>query len=309
MPVPPYLRIVDDIRALVAAGDLRPGDRVPSARRITRDWGVAVATATKALAVLQREGLTTVRRGVGTVVAEPSPSPRAPARRATTPPRRSGDDDPDRQRIVLAAIDIADADGMAEVSMRRIAAALDVPTMSLYRHVRGKDELVLFMIDAALGEDSFPAERPDGWRPRLELSARLQWRMFRRHPWLAPVMSLTRPQLAPNALRHTDWVLCAFDETGISGTDRMYLHVMLFSFVRGVATAFEPEVEAQRETGLTSDEWMETQTQVIESLAGALPGFRQLVTEDDFDLNLDALFEFGLARILDGVAAFRPALG
>src|ERR1043166_4793946 len=66
---PPYLRIADGIRDRIASGQLRPGDQVPSARRITQEFGVALATATKVLATLQAEGLTKASPGVGTVVA------------------------------------------------------------------------------------------------------------------------------------------------------------------------------------------------------------------------------------------------
>jgi AcrR family transcriptional regulator len=324
------------VRRRIASGELRPGDRVPSARQITRDWGVAIATATKALATLQHEGLTTVRPGVGTVVVERPAEPAAgkttrgaagaagtpidtPARRTSErttsrpsiPDRRSAgrlaDGELTRHRIVQTAIMIADREGMAELSMRRIAAELGAATMSLYRHVPGKEDLILFMIDMALGEERFPATRPAGWRARLELCARLQWRLFRRHPWLAPAMSLTRPQLAPNALAHTEWMLDAFDETGVDLNDRMYIHIMLFSFVRGVATAIEPEAEAERETGMTNDEWMQTQGENIASLftSNALTNFRRLTQRSDFYFDLDLLFEFGLARLLDGIEVFQ----
>jgi AcrR family transcriptional regulator len=305
---PPYLRIVDEVRQRIASGELRPGDRVPSARRITQDWGVAIATATKALATLQQEGLTTVRPGVGTVVAgaAPAPTPRQPvgARRAEGHDRAA---ELTRQRIVRVAIDIADADGIAELSMRRIAAELGVATMSLYRHVPGKDDLILFMIDAALGEERFPATPPTGWRARLELCARIQWTLFRRHPWLAPTMSLTRPQLAPNALAHTEWVLNAFEQSEVGLDDRMYIHVMLFSYTRGVATAIEPEAEAEQETGMTSDEWMESQEQQVRALLGSntMSSFLRMAQRDDFEFDLDRLFEFGLARLLDGLEVFQ----
>lgn len=319
---PPYLRIVDDVRRRIASGELRPGDQVPSARRIQRDWGVAIATATKVLATLRQEGLTMVRSGVGTVVAGPSrsagpirpgrssvsdtPSPHRMAAARSDDGRGTGSD-LTRERIVRAAIDIADAEGMAELSMRRIATELGVATMSLYRHVPGKDDLLLFMIDAALGQERFPATPPAGWRARLELCARLQWTLFRRHPWLAPAMSLTRPQLVPNALAHTNWVLDAFEETGVSLKDRMYIHVMLFSFVRGVATALEPEAEAERETGMTFEEWMESQMEEFESLIArtSQSALLRLTHRDDFDFDLDMLFEFGLARLLDGVEVFQ----
>jgi AcrR family transcriptional regulator len=289
--VHPYRRIVQDVRRRIEAGELRPGDRVPSARQITKEWGVAIATATRAHAALREEGLTVARPGVGTVVAGPAP-------------RR--DHELTRERIVAAAIAIADADGMAELSMRRIAGALGVSTMALYRHVPSKDDLTLAMIDAAIGELRLPARHPaGGWRASLELCARLEWAGFQRHPWLAPVMSITRPQLAPSAMRLTEWVLGAFDTTGLSQAERMYVQVLLFTFVRGVASALEPEVEAIRESGLTNDQWMEEQTTTFLAAMddGAMTRFRELASHD-FDFDLDKLFEFGLARLLDGLAPF-----
>lgn len=285
--VPPYRRIADDIRARIESGELRPGDRVPSARAITREWGVAIATATKALAVLRDEGLTVPRPGVGTVVA-----PRRVQRKER---------DLTRERVVRAAIAIADAHGMAELSMRRVATELGVSTMSLYRHVPGKAELVLAMIDTAIGEAPMPTRRPAGWRAQLELCARLEWAMFRRHLWLAPSMSLARPDLSANAARITEWVLTALDGTRLDLNSQMYVNILLFSFVRGVGCALEAEAEAVRETGLSNEEWLDSQESVFTSMIGELPHFRRFATEP-FDFDLDRLFEFGLARLLDGVA-------
>jgi AcrR family transcriptional regulator len=293
--VPPYRRIVAEVRRRIEAGELQPGDRVPSARAITREWGVAIATATKAHAALRDEGLTVARPGVGTVVAGSAP-------------RR--EHELTRARIVATAIGIADADGLAELSMRRIAAALGVATMSLYRHVPGRDELILAMIDAAIGDLRLPAHHPGGWRAKLELCCRLEWAMFQRHPWLAPSMSLTRPQLAPNAMRLSEFAMAAFDGTGLSLADRMYVQIVLFSFVRGVASALEPEAEAIRESGLTNEQWLATQTATFTTLldANAMSHFQEL-TRTDFDFSLDRLFEFGLARLLDGLALFVEAYG
>jgi DNA-binding transcriptional regulator YhcF (GntR family) len=287
--VPPYRLIADDIRARIARGELGPGDRVPSARAITREWGVAIATATKALAALRDDGVTVARPGVGTIVAE---------RRV-----RRAERELTRQSVVRAAIAIADADGMAELSIRRVARDLGVATMSLYRHVPGKEDLILAMIDTALGEYALPERLPDGWRRRAELIAFLEWTVFRRHPWLGPSMSLTRPQLSPNGLRMTEFMLGAFDGTGLTLNERMYVQIMLFTFVRGVASALEPEAEAIRETGMTNDEWMATQERTMESLIDVhgMTRFRELIGQEDFDLDLDALFRFGLTRLLDGV--------
>ncbi|MEU4242308.1 TetR/AcrR family transcriptional regulator C-terminal domain-containing protein [Actinoplanes sp. NPDC026619] len=285
-----YRQIVQDIRGRIEAGELRPGDRVPSARALVRDWGVAIATATKAHAALQEEGLTVARPGVGTVVAGPAP-------------RR--DHELTRGRIVEAAIEIADTDGMAELSMRHIASRLGVSTMSLYRHVPSREELILAMIDSAIGELPLPARHPLGWRAGVELCARLEWAAFQRHPWLAPTMSLNRPQMAPNAMRLSEWVMAAFDGTRVPLPDRMYIQVLIFSFVRGVASGLEPEADAIRDSGLTADQWIETQTEVLTAVMndGGMPHFRALTTQP-FDFDLAQLFEFGLARLLDGLEPF-----
>ncbi|MDG6103044.1 TetR/AcrR family transcriptional regulator C-terminal domain-containing protein [Dactylosporangium aurantiacum] len=292
---PPYRRVAADIRRRVEAGELAPGDLVPSARQITQRWGVAIATATKALALLRQEGLTTVRPGIGTVVASTRPGARRRERRDT--PELS------RDRIVATAIAIADTEGFAEVSMRRVATELGVATMSLYRHVPSKDELTLFMIDAAFGPAVLPATPPPGWRARLELAGRVLWRLFRRHPWLAPTLSLTRPQPAMNGLRFTEWVLASFDGTRLSMTDRLHVHLLMFSYVRGLATTLEAEAEAERDTGITGNEWMDRGFGGAE-LPPDVPVFRHLVEIDDFDLDLDHLFGFGLDRLLDGLATY-----
>jgi AcrR family transcriptional regulator len=289
---PPYRRIVSEVRRRIASGELRPGDRVPSARAITKEWGVAIATATKAHAALREEGLTVARAGVGTVVAGPAP-------------RR--EHELTRERIVAAAIALADAEGLAELTMRRIASALGVATMSLYRHVPSRDDLMLAMIDAAIGDLRLPARHPRGWRAGLELSARLEWAMFQRHPWLAPSMSLTRPQMAPNGMRLSEFVLAAFDGTRLTMSERMYVQILLFSFVRGVASSLEPEAEAIRESGLTDEQWMESQESSYARVLRdhPMPHLRELT--EGFDFSLDTLFEFGLARFLDGIELFVTA--
>ncbi|GIE77760.1 GntR family transcriptional regulator [Actinoplanes philippinensis] len=288
----PYRRIVADIRRRIETGELRPGDRVPSARAITAEWGVAIATATKAHAALREAGLTVARPGVGTVVAGPAP------------PR---DTDLTRDRIVAEAVAIAGRDGLAELSMRRIAAGLDVATMSLYRHVPSRDDLILAMIDAALGELRVPPRYSGDWRADLDRCARALWAVFQRHPWLGPSMSMTRPQPAPNALRLGEWMMGALDPTGLGVADRLLVQVLLFSFVRGVASGLEPEAQAVRDTGLTDEQWMDGQAGAFAAFAARHPAphYEQLFQGDlDFEFDLQVLFEFGLARFLDGLAVW-----
>jgi len=301
MTQPPYRRIADEIRARIADRELRPGDQVPSARGITREWGVALATATKVLATLNAEGVTRSLPGRGTVVAGPA-GPARPTGVAARARRDENDLDLTRERIVAAAIRVADAEGLAQLSMRRIATELGTAPMSLYRHVNGKDELLVSMMDSVLGEDPLPARPPEGWRAQLELSSRMQWQGFRRHPWLAPALSITRPQLIPNGMRHTEWALRALDGLGLTIQEMMHVHITLFSHVRGLALNLEAEAQAEQDSGLTSDEWMQTQEHGFRVIAGTgdFPLLNRLVNSD-MELDLDQLFEFGLGRLLDGL--------
>ena len=302
----PSLRIADDLRARIESGELVAGDRVPSTREITRLWGVAMATATRALAVLRAEGLVRSVAGVGTVVLPRSPA-RAPlVRRA--PPGTSGRGPTgattlSTAMIVLTAIAVADAEGLDGLSMRRVAAELGAAPMSLYRHVADKDDLVLRMTDAALREARLPDRAPPGRRPRLEVAARALWTVFRRHPWLAAALSVTRPQAIPGGLAFTEWVLQAL-ASGLTATEAFDIHLTLFTFVRGLALNLETEAAAQATSGMTNEEWMAGQERQLRAVAasGRYPRFERLLSQD-YDFSLDRLFERGLRTLLDGLAA------
>lgn len=289
-----YRQIAAEIRARITNGELQPGDRVPSTRRITQQWGVAMATATKVIAALREEGLVETRSGAGTVVR---------SRGLARPARAVSPREPDlgRERIVRAAMTIADAEGIGALSMRRVATDLDVATMSLYRHVSAKEELTTLMADAAFGEVRFPARPPREWRARLHVGARLMWTVFRGHPWAAEVMSMTRPQLMPNLLAYAEWTLSPLRQLGLDVDTMMHIHLTLVGHVRGTALNLQSEAQAQQDTGMTADEWIETQEPELAALlaSGHYPTL-EYVVRHEFDYDLDALFDFGLHRLLDG---------
>ena len=293
----PYEQIAAEIRQRIKSGKLRPGDRVPSTRALVQEFGVAMATATKVLGVLQQDGLVHSRPGVGTVVGAP---PR-PAR----PPKPTAIPSLSREEVVRTAIAIADAEGLVALSMRRIATDLGVSTMALYRYVGGKDALVLQMVDTAIGGFPLPARRPTSWREGIETAARLQWSAYRRHLWLPSAISLGRPQLLRNLLPHTDAVLRAVSGFGVDGSTSLYAAITVFGYVRGVALNLESEAHAEQDTGLTADEWADHQQEQLATLIRTedLAGFRALDLPDGFDFDLDLLFEFGLELVLDGLAA------
>ncbi len=308
MDEPPYLVIAAELRRRIETGELRAGERVPSTRSLVRDFGVAMATATKALRALQDERLVHASPGVGTIVGPPPRTTRAPRNEpGARPGARSGlGSEPalalERSRVVRMGIAIADAEGLAAVSMRRIAAELGVSTMALYRHVGGKETLVLQMVDAAFGEFPLPALYGD-WRARVTVVAQTQWAAYRAHLWLAGAVSVGRPQILPNALPHTDALLTAFKP--LDKTTAMYAAISVFGYVRGLAQAMETEAQAEQDTGLTADDWAERQSEQMAALiaAGNLTAFRDLLSDDwDFDYDLDQLFAFGLELMLDGLA-------
>jgi len=306
-----YQSIAAEIRQRIDTGRLQPGERVPSTRAITREWGVAVATATKALQALQAEGLVRGVVGVGTVVADrpqrtdaterPS-SPQGTAGRRR--PGRDAESDLTRDRIVRAAVLIADAEGLAAVTMRRLAVELDAAVMSLYRHVASKDDLLVLMVDHVMGERLLPDPMPEGWRPRIEAMARLHWALIKHHPWMGSGMSMTRPLLAPNGMAQTDWSLGVLRELGFDPDTALQIYLALAGLLFGVAMSLQQEVEAERETGQSYDEWVDQSDEEMERLGVGTRFLHLAAVQNPPDL--DAVFDLGLALILDGLAQRLP---
>ena len=289
----PSAQIAAELRDRIRSGELAPGARVPSTRELTRAHGVALATAARALGVLRDEGWVVTRPRSGTVVAARQPA--AASRRRPVA----------RAELVGTAMRIADDEGLAAVTMRRLAATLGVPTMSVYGNLAGKDDLTLAMIDAALA-DAVPTRGASrGWRDRLALAGRVQWAAYRRRPWLARVVSLTRPQLAPSLLRIGEWNLSALEATGLDAVARFDVHLLLCNYVRGMAINLGAEAEAEADTGFDADTWAARSRQVRETITAER--YPALARVGDYPLDLDRLFETGLDRLLDGIAEGMPA--
>jgi AcrR family transcriptional regulator len=295
----PSIQIAAQIRGQIQSGELAAGNRVPSTREIMRRWGVAMATASKVLAILKEEGLVRTRPGVGTVVAGTSSSRARASARA-----RDAETGLTKERIVTAATAVADEEGLGALSMRRVALELGVATMSLYRHVQDKDDLLALMIDAAFAEWRLQRSA-DGWQEVLADAAREMWRIFRRHLWLAPAYSLTRPLVVPSGLAYTEHVLATLLARGLQPATAFSMNLILFSFVRGLATSLEMEATAEADTGVTADEWMDVQKPALEALLvdRNVPAFRTVLDSFEpggYDMDLDELFETGLRYLLDG---------
>ncbi|GII94176.1 GntR family transcriptional regulator [Sinosporangium siamense] len=291
----PYRRIAADLRRRIRAGELAPGDKTPSTRAIARDFGVALATAVRALAVLKEEGLVEARPRSGTVVAATLSRPR----------RHHGTAELTRERIVREAIAIADAEGLSTVTVRSVAVRLGVSAPAIYRHVRGRDDLVRTMADLAYGEERYPDAKL-GRRDRLEMVARVLWRIYRRHPWLPHLTPLGRPLPLPGVVGHGEQLLLALDGLGLDPATMMTTEVMLYAYVQGLAVHLEREAQATSATGLSEEQWVDTQAGAINAMffTGRAPLSAKLISDlgpDGFDFDLDRIFEFGLQTLLNGL--------
>ncbi|MFD5316001.1 TetR/AcrR family transcriptional regulator [Streptomyces sp. NPDC127098] len=213
------------------------------------------------------------------------------------------------ERIVEAAVELADRDGIAALSMRNVAAALGVGTMSLYRYVPGKSELLDLMLDHVEAPGDDLAEwRGREWRATLEFIGRNTYQLYLRHPWLLQV-NRARPLLGPNALTNFEFALSALDDLGLTSREKIGLITTLDAYVSGLARQHVLTAQANEDAELSQEEFWAAQGPVMElALAsGAYP--RVFALEDDTftQESVEYGLDFGLALLLDGFAAFVAA--
>ena len=209
--------------------------------------------------------------------------------------------------IVEAAIRMADEAGLGALSMRALAERLEAGTMSLYTHVPGKAELVDLMLDTVLGETARPDELPDGWRQRLELVARENAALYHRHPWMLEIVTF-RPPMGPGVIAKYDFELRALEGIGLTDVEMDSVLTLVLGYVQSSARqALEATLVEQR-TGLTDDEWWAAQAplleQVLEPDRFPTAGRVGTAASQEYDGLWDPehSFEFGLERVLDGIA-------
>jgi AcrR family transcriptional regulator len=213
------------------------------------------------------------------------------------------------ERIVTVATEIADAEGLAALSMRRVAEQLGVSPMSLYTYVPGKAELVDLMLDRAYGEIARAEDAPGGWRDRLERRARADRELYRRHRWMLQV-GTSRPALGPNALAKYEHDLRAVSDAGLSDVEMDSVVTLVAQFVQGSVRSEVEAAESERSSGMTDEQWWAASAPVLAEVvdAGRYP-LAARVGSAAGETHRAAYspthaFEFGLARVLDGIEAF-----
>jgi AcrR family transcriptional regulator len=203
-----------------------------------------------------------------------------------------------RERIVRAAIRLADADGLEAVSLRKVAAALEVGPMRLYGYIATKEELLDLMVDAVHAEI-----RPTGddWRQVLRSLAEATRQAAQRHEWLADLIG-GRPQLGPNILATGDAVLAAMGSVDLDTVVPAVAAVN--AYVAGTVRREIAERRAERASGMDIKQFQATYGPYLNRTfaTGRFPALATVV-RDGPHLTADQTFRTGLTFLLDGIEA------
>jgi AcrR family transcriptional regulator len=213
------------------------------------------------------------------------------------------------ERIVEAAIEIADAEGIAAVSMSRVAASLGFTTMSLYRYVTSKDDLILLMQESA-GEVAVPdAARERTWREGVTAWVHAIRQAYREHPWLVDIPISGAP-ITPNSLMIVDWFLREVRSMPLSDGEKMSTLLLLTSYATATS-AQERDLNAAAAAAadpaeVTGERFFAALSELVtpERFPDLAPlfasgGYVGDPAEAAAEIGDD--FAFGLQRILDGI--------
>jgi AcrR family transcriptional regulator len=204
-----------------------------------------------------------------------------------------------RDRAVRAAIAMADVGGIESVSMRKLAAELGIEAMSLYYHVKNKSDLLDGMLDVVYTEFATP-RAGDAWRPAMQERAESTRTVLAQHPWAISIKARTSP--GPATLGHLDAVIGCFKEAGFSMPLIGHAMSVLDSYVQGFAQQeaslpFDPSGDI----GAATESIIAQQEQMAEAFPNLADMAARLILRPGYAYGNE--FDFGLALVLDGIAA------
>lgn len=208
------------------------------------------------------------------------------------------------ERIVEAAITIADAEGLGAVSMAAVAAQLGYTPMSLYRYVSAKDDLILLMLEEATGLPSEQARTSAGWREGLESLYHEMLQRYLQHPWMLDV-PINGTATTPSTAAWMDTGLHVLAGTGLAPLEKLSAVLLITGHARWAGTVAAGYARLQRSEGLTDDELTRRENALFDLLVttDAYPDLRDAVDAGVF-LDQSDPFTLGLARCLDGIGSY-----
>jgi AcrR family transcriptional regulator len=174
----------------------------------------------------------------------PAPPPRGPRPKRTL------------TEVVHAGIAIADVEGLAALSMRKVAHRLDIGAMSLYTYVPGRSELIELMIDQVYAELGRPdPSRP--WRTRLETWMRETWRIYTVHPWLLDY-NMSRLPIGPHVLDVSEWLYSALSAAGFHGARNVAVANLIQWQLVGAGRSVISDADEARHTGVSAQAYWDS---------------------------------------------------
>jgi AcrR family transcriptional regulator len=205
-------------------------------------------------------------------------------------------------RVVAAAIELADTEGLPALSMARLADRLGSKPMSLYRHVDSKDDLLAFMTDAASRQPGPPEQIAPDWRTGLRRWANELMAIYRRHPWILH-LPITGPPLEPGQLAWLESGLRAQQDTALTPAEKLLVVLALLGYIRGQAALYIGLAQAAPASKLSYGAALD---QLVDE--NSFPALTELLQAGVFDADPasgepDESFMFGLELLLDGVQA------
>lgn len=220
----------------------------------------------------------------------------------TSPGRRGPRAELSLQRVVATAIRLADAQGLGQVSMARIADELGFTTMSLYRHLRSKEELLVHLQDAVLGVP--PRQSTDGalWRDGLAAWTRELFEIYTRHGWVLDI-PISGPPVMPHNLQWMDWAFAIMESIPLRSGEKLSILLLLSGYARNEATLAQ-SLRGRSDKSNGEDQDYERSLRLLVT-ADHLPALHRAIADTGlFDAAPETdsgTFDFGLARILDGI--------
>jgi AcrR family transcriptional regulator len=211
-----------------------------------------------------------------------------------------------RERVLRAAVDLADRGGFASLTMRKLADELGVGAMSLYHYVPNKDDLVDGMIDVVFGEIEPPSTEVD-WRTAMRRRATSTRVALNRHRWANGLME-NRGSQGPAGLALREAILRCLREAGFSVEETLYAYNVQDSYLYGFALL---EATIPFEDAESSKERAETTAAGVDDLKDAFPYLHEMVVGHvaTVGFDFDRAFDFGLDLILGALEARRASNG
>lgn len=209
--------------------------------------------------------------------------------------------------IVDAAFALLDDEGVAGVTMRRVAQALDTGPASLYAHVANKEELVQLMIDRLNATITVPEPDADRWREQIKDIAWQAYRAYGAHIDIASALLATIPT-GPNTLRISDGLLAILLTAGVPPQEASWFLDRLFLYI--AADAYEGSIHQvkQRASGMDATAYMAEFVEPIRTYFASLPPDRFPYLTANVEAMTtgsgDTRFEFGLEILINGIAAY-----